>query len=210
MRCHPCLSTYLEVRTREGTGTVAACFLELVDGHYYRTTTTVRTFANGSYFETFSYPEEVSTNGSSCGDLAFTTDYDAGFNYGAFLSESTTYADEVTVTTAQALDALEWEDPSEAEALGTLTVPAWPGFPVDIAARASASILGATASALATAVQIRVARGYRGLPLSLFWTSTSTSGTLVIPTNGDWSAWLELSGDDEEITTAEIRVGRYR
>jgi len=119
-------------------------------------------------------------------------------------------ADEITVSAADALGAIEWEEPTAAGPLASIPAAGWRGSAVSVAVGSVAGASGGGATAEASAVQIRLARGYRGLPITLAWLDElGGSGSLPIPTNGDWSDWLSVSGEDNSIVSAKIKVGRY-
>lgn len=210
MRCLPCQTIYLEVRSRSGSAMVTACDVAVDGGKYYRATRTTYEFENGSYYVGTSYPEPKSINGSSCGDLSIIDTFDPETDYGAAVSSNTTYSDEITVSAADALGAIEWEEPTAAGPLASVPAAGWRGSAVSIVVGSVAGASGGGATAEASAVQIRVARGYRGLPIALAWLDElGGSGSLPIPTNGDWSDWLSVSGEDNSIVSAKIKVGRY-
>lgn len=217
MRCHPCIKIYLEKRTQGGSGTAAVCYVAITDEftetpHYWATAVDNYIFENGDYTVTTTWdPGGTITNDEECGSLSIVSTFDPEFDYGASTDFYITYEDEVTAPPGSAaISAIVWEAPSAASAAGTVEVSNWHGAAISLLGVTLSVTAGETSTA-ATAgrVSFRLARGYAELPIALHWLEDGEPRSISIPTDGNWSPWVEKTIPDSVITEATLYVGPY-
>lgn len=217
MSCRtPCITSFIEVQHAGGSATAGLCYLyyDEEDDTFYETQKTTTNCENGSYFVSASQGGGIITNEEECPVLILDTDYDPEFAYGAYVDETEEFLDETTPpTAAAAIGALVWEDspddPVTPEDIIGFTSEEWRGKVISVSVANEASASFAFASATASRVRFRYVRGYDSVEITLHWTdSAAATGTLPIPLDGSWSAWLTASGE-EEIVSAILKGGKY-
>lgn len=212
----------LSVTSRTGNGSAQACVVAEHEGRIYQTVVDTHTHANGSWTETTSITGGPIINGEgSCGDVTVDSTFDPEFDYGARISVTTEYFDEVDldglVTTAQA--NLVYGGSSDGDPVYFFQGTDWFADDTSLAGPASAATAGETSTATVTQVKFHLGL-YAALGATLVIQFARLSDdallsqtTVVLSAGSPDSDWIDApaaaSNDGVYVAWVALRVPPY-